>query len=92
MLFCCLLTFYKINFAQKNFRNTTRAPNSLDPDKDCHSVGPEQGPNCLQMLSADDKSRGQQGKINDTYNKYFPNTVNGKEISKKVEIFSFKCL
>ena len=28
--------------------------NSLDPDQDRQSVGPDLGPNCLQMLSADD--------------------------------------
>ena len=27
----------------------------MDPDQDRHSVGPDLGPNCLQMLSADDK-------------------------------------
>ena len=31
--------------------------NSLDPDQDRRPVGPDQGPNCLQRLSADDKSR-----------------------------------
>ena len=36
--------------------------NSLDPDQDQHFVGPDLGPNCLQRLSADDKSRRQQGK------------------------------
>ena len=29
---------------------------SLDPDHERHSVGPVLGPNCLQRLSADDKS------------------------------------
>ena len=29
---------------------------SLDPDQDQPSVGPDLGPNCLQRLSADDKS------------------------------------
>ena len=33
------------------FRNTFRASNSLDPDQDRHSVGPDLGPNCLQRLS-----------------------------------------
>ena len=28
--------------------------NSLDPDQDESSVGPDLGPNCLQRLSADD--------------------------------------
>ena len=36
--------------------------NSLDPDQDRHFVGPDLDPNCLQRLSADDKSRHQQGK------------------------------
>ena len=31
--------------------------NGLDPDQDRHSIGPDLGPNCLQRLSADDKSR-----------------------------------
>ena len=31
--------------------------NSLDPDQDQHSVGPDLGPNCFQRLSADDTSR-----------------------------------
>ena len=30
---------------------------SLDPDQARHFVGPDLGPNCLQMLSADNKSR-----------------------------------
>ena len=28
----------------------------LDPDQDWHNVGADLGPNCLQSLSADDKS------------------------------------
>ena len=39
-----------------SFRNTIRVSNSLDPDQDRHSVGPDLGPNCLLRLSADDKS------------------------------------
>ena len=30
--------------------------NSLDPDQDQHSVGPNLGPNCLQRLSAYNKN------------------------------------
>ena len=30
--------------------------NSLDPGQAQHSVGPDLGPNCLQWLSADDKT------------------------------------
>ena len=32
--------------------------NSLDPDQDRHSVGPDLSPNSLQKLSVDDKSCG----------------------------------
>ena len=35
--------------------NTIRVSNGLDPDQDPHS-GPDLGPNCLQRLSADNKS------------------------------------
>ena len=31
--------------------------NTLDADQAQHSVGPDMGPNCLQWLSAIDKSR-----------------------------------
>ena len=34
-----------------------RVSNSLDPDQDRRYVGPDLGPNCLQRLSLDDKSR-----------------------------------
>ena len=37
--------------------------NGLDPDQDRHSVGPDLGPNCLQRLSADDKSRCKRGQV-----------------------------
>ena len=36
--------------------NTISVSNSLDPDQARHFVGPDLGPNCLQRLSADDKS------------------------------------
>ena len=62
-LCCRLLTFFKINFSKKKFRNIIRVSNGLDPDQDRHSVGPDLGPNCLQRLSADDKSSRWQGKI-----------------------------
>ena len=44
--FSCLLTF-------KSSRNSFRVSNSMDPDQDRHSVGPDLGPNCLQRLSAE---------------------------------------
>ena len=34
--------------------------NHLDPDQDRTSVGPDMGPNCLERLSADDKSCSKQ--------------------------------
>ena len=40
-----------------DFINTICVSNSLDPDQARHFVGPDQGPNCLQMLSANRKSR-----------------------------------
>ena len=60
--FCCLLTFYKINFfnfsfSKNAFTNTIIVSNSLDPDQAQHSVGPGLGPNCLRRLSADKTSR-----------------------------------
>ena len=35
--------------------------NSLDQDQDRPSVGPDLGPNCMQRLLTDDKSRRLQG-------------------------------
>ena len=32
-----------------SFRITIRVSNSLDPDQDRRSVGPDLGPNCLQL-------------------------------------------
>ena len=46
----------KLTFSTNIFKNTLRVSNSLDPDQDRHSVGPDLGPNCLQRLSTDDKS------------------------------------
>ena len=43
--------------AEKKFSgNTIIVSNSLDPDQDRRSVGPDLGPNHLQRLSVDDKS------------------------------------
>ena len=55
-----LADFFKINFqllSTNSFRNTIRVSNSLDPDQDQLSVGPDPGPNSLQRLCADGKSR-----------------------------------
>ena len=40
---------------KKSFRNSIRVSNSLDPDQDALSVHPDLGPNCLHMLSVEDK-------------------------------------
>ena len=50
MFFCRLKIIFKTN----RFRNTIRVSNSLDPDQARRFVGPDLGPNCLQMLYADD--------------------------------------
>ena len=42
--------------------NTMRVLDGLNTDQDLGSVGPDLGPNCLQRLSADDKSHHLQGK------------------------------
>ena len=47
-----------------DFFNTIRVSNSLDPDQARHFVGPDLGPNCLQRLSADNKSRPWQAELN----------------------------
>ena len=36
---------------------TNRVSSGLDPDQDQQNVSPDVGPDCLQMLSADDKSQ-----------------------------------
>ena len=54
---CRLMTFFNEICFKISVRNNTRVSNGLDPDQDRHSVGPDLGPNCLQMLSADDKSK-----------------------------------
>ena len=51
MLFSHLLTFSIVTFSENYFRNTIRVSNSLDPDQDRHSVGPDLGLNSLQRLS-----------------------------------------
>ena len=56
--------FSKLTFSKNSFRNTIRVSNSLDPDQDLHSVGPDLGPNCLQRLLADDKSMTRTKKKN----------------------------
>ena len=59
MLLGRLLPFFKINFLKKIFQEHTTSVsvlNGLDADQGQCSVSPDLGPNCLQRLSADDKS------------------------------------
>ena len=51
-----VMTFFSFFFS-KTFRNTVRVSNGLYPEHDRLSVGHAVDPNCLQRLSADDKSR-----------------------------------
>ena len=56
LLMSSAVFFSKLTFSKNYFRNNIRVSNGLDPDQDRHFVGPDLGPNCLQRLSADDKS------------------------------------
>ena len=48
--------FQNIFFLNLKIPSWIRVSNGLDPDQDQRFVGPDLGPNCLQRLSADDKS------------------------------------
>ena len=49
--------FFKTNFFSKYFlTNTMKVSSRLNPDQGRLSVGADRGLNCLQRLSADDKS------------------------------------
>ena len=53
-LCCRLLTFNsKLSFTKISFRNIVRVLHRFDPDQTPHSVNPDLGRNCLQILSAD---------------------------------------
>ena len=54
--------FSKVTFAKKKFRTTIRVSNSLDSDQARRFVVSELGSNCLQMLSADDRSSSESRK------------------------------
>ena len=53
--------FLFVDFFKKNhiFREKNQEYNQsvLEPDRARHFVGPDLGPNCLQILSADDTSK-----------------------------------
>ena len=58
---CRLVSFFKLTFSINSFRNTIRVSNGLDLDQD--SVGLDLSPNCLQRLSAGDKSQSMRSGI-----------------------------
>ena len=51
-----LKTGFTVTLSINNFRNTISVSNRLDLDQARQNVGPDLGPNCLQMLSADNKT------------------------------------
>ena len=52
---CFLLSFFQ-KLLKHLFKNTIRVSNGFNQDQNRCSVSPDLGPNCLQGLSADDKS------------------------------------
>ena len=46
---CCCFLFVCVFFSKKSFGNISMVSNSLDPDQAGRFVGPDLGPNCLQM-------------------------------------------
>ena len=46
----------KLTFQKILSEKLSRVSNGLDPDQERHCVGPDLGLNCLQRLSANDKS------------------------------------
>ena len=55
--------FFKINVFEIFIQEYHGRDNSLDPDQARQIVGPDLGPNSLQMLSADDTSRQRVNKV-----------------------------
>ena len=53
---CMLGIFMLLSSSADFFQNAPRLSNSFDPGQNGHSVGPNVGSNCLQRLTADDKS------------------------------------
>ena len=54
---------YRMSFlAKKTFRNTTRVSNNLDSAQAPRVFGPNLATDCLQRLSADDKTCHEQAK------------------------------
>ena len=67
LFFHSLLECHIYLFEYWIFFNTTRVSNSLDPDQSGCFEGLDLGPNCLQKLSADDKSCHKLAKTTSQY-------------------------
>ena len=77
--FCCRLLNFG-HFVIKNyFRNTIRVTNGLDPDEDRRCVDPDLRPDCMQMLSTDDKNVAITERI-----KYLENWSNAKNFQMRL--------
>ena len=48
---------FLFSFSKNSSRNMIIVSNNLGPDQERQNVGPDMGPNCLQRLSIDNKSR-----------------------------------
>ena len=67
--FCRLQVYFKINLFKKksiirHWPNTIRVSNNLDPDQERSFVGPDMGPNCLEMFYQQAKLTCQHGQVN----------------------------
>ena len=51
--------FQNLLFQKKSFKKTIQMSDSLDPDQNQHSFGPNLGPKCLHRLSTDAKKLSQ---------------------------------
>ena len=57
MRFVVCYFFPQNQFFEILFQEYNQSVKQLDPDQTRQNVGPDQGPNCLQLLSADDTCR-----------------------------------
>ena len=56
LFFVVISSLYLKRKFENILKGTLLESNSLDPDQDRQNVGPDLSPNCLQMLSADEKN------------------------------------
>ena len=81
--------FQNLFSSQNSFRNTIRVSNSLDPDQDLHSVGPDLGPNHVQRLSADDTIRHRGKTVAMGTNNTWANPCDDSIVSNSLDPNSF---